>query len=115
MARQVCSERGADNLWVAQSANKHCCVMGTTIYGIIKANVMALDFTAYNLPFNRNRFFHHQEKAGRFNFHLYSCTGLCWSSSIFSIKLLEIWLRRLIQTISQTDINNLGLDQLILF
>lgn len=29
--------------------------MGTTIYGIIKVNVMALDFAAYNLPFDRNR------------------------------------------------------------
>lgn len=29
--------------------------MGTAIYGIIKVNVMAFDFAAYNLPFNRNR------------------------------------------------------------
>lgn len=29
--------------------------MGTIIYCIIKVNVMALDFTAYNLPFNQNR------------------------------------------------------------
>lgn len=28
--------------------------MGTTIYGIIKVNVMALDSSAYNLPFNRS-------------------------------------------------------------
>lgn len=29
--------------------------MGTTIYYLIKVNVMALDFAASNLPFNRNR------------------------------------------------------------
>lgn len=89
--------------------------MGTTIYDIIKVNVMALDFVAYNLPFNQNRFFRQQEKTGQFNFHFYSCAGLYWSSSMLSIMFLEIWLHSLIQTISQSDINNFVWDQLISF
>lgn len=35
--------------------NASCHAVRTTIYGIIKVNVMALDFAAYNLPFNWNR------------------------------------------------------------
>lgn len=42
---------------VLKGNNKSRHAMGTTIYGIIKVNVMALDFAAYNLPFNQNRDF----------------------------------------------------------
>lgn len=40
---------------VLECNNKSCRAVGTTIYGIIKVNVMALDSSAYNLPFNRSR------------------------------------------------------------
>lgn len=59
--------------------------IGTIIYCIIKVNVMALDFTAYNLPFNQNRDSTHiSKKTGQFNFPSISCAGLFGAHPLYS-------------------------------
>lgn len=75
---------------VLKCNNKSRHAVGTAIYGIIKVNVMALDFKAYNLLFNWNiESSVSKRKPDNLIFasiHAQACVG----AQLFSIVFLEV-------------------------
>lgn len=77
---------------------------------------MVLNSVAYNLPFNQNRDSSSTKRQLDnlifVSIHAQACVG---ALPYFLLCYLKKWLQSLIQTISQSDINSLVLDQLISF
>lgn len=82
--------------------------VGTTIDGVIKVNVMALDFAAYNLPFNRNRDSSIvQRKSDNlifFSIHVHACVGAHPCFLLCYLKYGHIvWYKQYLKPTSTTE------------